>query len=117
MPRTRGFDFGAARAVIAEALIEAGYDVIDDPAEPNLIRARRDAPGQMASVAVDAGGRMRLTRVRQLGPEEAGERRLASRHTARMVRRTDETLIVLLQLRPADTQDFAALLAELENTE
>jgi hypothetical protein len=52
--------------------------------------------------------------VRQLGSEEAAERRLARDRAARMVRRTDETLTILVRLIRADVRDFAALLAELE---
>jgi hypothetical protein len=51
--------------------------------------------------------------VRQLGPEEPAERQLA-RGAARMVRRTDETLTLLVRLTRASVRDFSALLAELE---
>ena len=114
MPRTRAFDFGTARPPIEQALIAAGYDLIDDPAEPNLVQARRGGLDDAVSVVVDAGGRLRFTRVRQLGPEETEEVRLAPRRAARLVRRTDETLTVLLHLKPTDTRSFAARLAELE---
>jgi hypothetical protein len=115
MPRTRAFDFSTARPPLEQALIAAGYDVIDDPAEPNLVQARRGGLGDAVSVVVDAGGRMRFTRVRHLGPEETEEKRLARRRAARLVRRTDRTLTILLHLRPTDARSFAALLAELES--
>jgi hypothetical protein len=105
---------GAARPLIQQALIAAGFDVIDDPGEPNLVQARRDSSGDAISVVVDAGGRMRFNRVRQLGPEEASEKPLAPRRVAHLVRRTDESLTILLQLRPADARAFTPLLAELE---
>jgi hypothetical protein len=114
MSRTRAFDFDAARPLIEHALTAAGYDVNDDPGERNLVQARRDGPGDVVAVVVDAGGRMRFTRVRQLGPEEATDRRLASRRAARLVRRTDETLTILLHLSRSNARGFAALLAELE---
>jgi hypothetical protein len=114
MPRTRGFDFDSARPLIEQALSAAGYDLIDDPAEPNLVQARHGDVGDASSVVVDAGGRMRFIRVRQIGPEEATERRLAPRRSASAVHRTDETLTVILQLKPTDAQGFAELLAEME---
>jgi len=114
MPRTRAFDFRAARSLIEQALAGAGYDVIGDPAEPNLVQARRGDLGDVRVIVVDAGGQMRFTRVQQLGPEEAGERRLASRRAARLVRRTDETLTIVMHLTRRDAQRFAALLAEME---
>jgi len=103
-----------ARPLIEQALVDAGYDVIDDPAEPNLVQARRGDLGDAVSVVVDAGGRMRFTRVRQLAPEESAERRLASGRRVRLVRRTDETLTIVRRLTRSDEQGFAALLAELE---
>jgi hypothetical protein len=114
MPRARPFDLSAARSLIEGALTGAAYDVIDDPAEPNLVQARRGAVGDLAGVVVDAGGRMRFTRVRQIGAEEAAERRLSSGRVAGLVHRTDETLTVLLHLTHTDARDFGALLAELE---
>ena len=114
MPGTRRFRLSTARPLLELALKGAGYDVIDDPAEPNLVRARRGDLGDVISVAVDAGGRMRFTRVRQLGPEQPSEHRLASGRRVRMVRRTDETLTIVRRLSLSDAVDFAALLAELE---
>ena len=114
MPRTRAFDFGTARPPIEQALIAAGYDLIDDPAEPNLVQARRGDLADVVSVVVDDGGQMRFTRVRQLTPEEPAERRLASGRRVRLVRRTDETLTIVRRLTRSDAQDFAELLAELE---
>jgi hypothetical protein len=114
MPRTRAFRLEAARPHIEQALAGAGYDVIDDPAEPNLVQARRGDVGDVVFAAVDAGGQMRFTRVRQLGPEETAERRLASGRAVRLVHSTRATLTVLLRLTPRDAQHFAALLGELE---
>ena len=114
MPRIRNPLLAAARSLIEQALAGAGYDVIDDPAEPNLVQARRGDLGDVVSVVVDAGGQMRFTRVRQLGPEEPAERRLASGRRVRLVRRTDETLTIVRRLTRPDEQDFAELLAELE---
>ena len=114
MPKARGFRFATARPLIEQALVGAGYDVIDDPAVPNLVQARRGDLDDVVSVVVDAGGRMRFTRVRQLGPEEPAERRLASGRRVRLVRRTDETLTIVRRLTRPDEQDFAELLAELE---
>jgi hypothetical protein len=114
MPRRQAFDLSAARLLIEQALTGGGYDVMCDPAEPNLVQARRGDLGDVITVVVDAGGRMRFTRVRRLGPEEAAERRLARDRAARMVRRTDETLTLLVRLIHADVGDFSALLAELE---
>jgi hypothetical protein len=114
MPRTRAFHLSAARSLIEQALAGAGYDVIADPAEPNLVQARRGDPGGVLSAVVDAGGGLRFTRVRQLDPEEPDERQLKSGRTVRLVRRADETLTILVRLTAADARDFAALLAELE---
>ena len=114
MPGIRAFRLNTARPLIEQALAGAGYDVVDDPAEPNLVQARRGDLGDVISVAVDAGGRMRFTRVRQLGPEQPSEHRLASGRRVRMVRRTDETLTIVRRLSLSDAVDFAALLAELE---
>jgi hypothetical protein len=114
MPRNRNPRLAAARPLVERALTGAGYDVIDDPAEPNLVQARRGDLGDVVSVVVDDGGQMRFTRVRQLGPEESAERRLASGRRVRLVRRSDETLTIVRRLSRSDAQDFAELLAELE---
>jgi hypothetical protein len=114
MPRNRIPRLAAARPLIERALAGAGYDVIEDPAEPNLVQARRGDLGDVVSVVVDAGGRMRFTRVQQLAPEEPSERRLASGRRVRLVRRTDETLTIVRRLTRSDAQEFAELLAELE---
>jgi hypothetical protein len=114
MPRKQAFELSEARPLLEQALTGAGYDMIDDPAEPNLVQARYGDPGDVVSVVVDAGGRMRFTRVRQAGPEESAERRLTRGRAARVVRRSDETLTVLLRLTGADARRFAAILAELE---
>jgi hypothetical protein len=114
MSGKQAFELSAARAPIEQALTGAGYDVIDDPAEPNLVQARRGDPGHLLTVVVDAGGRMRFTHLHQLGPEEAAERPLTPGRLVRLVRRTDETLTILLQLSRADSRHFAKLLAELE---
>ena len=114
MPRVRNPRLAAVRPLIERALAGAGYDVIDDPAEPNLVQARRGDLADVVSVVVDAGGRMRFTRVRQLGPEAPAERRLTSGRRVRLVRRTDETLTIVRRLTRSDAQDFAELLAELE---
>ena len=114
MPRTRAFRLATARPLIEQALANAGYDVIDDPAEPNLVQARRGDLGDVVTIVLDADGQMRFTRVRQLGPEVTAERQLASGRAVRLVRSTGETLTILLHLTRADVQDFAALLGELE---
>jgi hypothetical protein len=114
MSTKRAFDLNLARSPIERALDAAGYDRIDDPGGPSLVQARRDEPGGAVSVVVDGVGRMRFTRVRQIGPEEPVDKRLGPRRVARGVRRTDETLTVILQLRPADAGTLAELLAELE---
>jgi hypothetical protein len=114
MGKGRGFRLSAARPFIEQALVRAGYDLIADPAEPNLIQARRGDLGDVVSVVLDAGGQMRFTRVRQLGAEEPVEHRLASGRAIRLVRRTDHTLTLLLLLTRRDAQDLAAILAELE---
>ena len=114
MPKGRGFRLAAVRPLIEQALAGAGYDVLDDPAELNLVQARRGDMDDVVSVVVDSGGKMRLTHVRQLGAEEPAELRLGSGRRVRLVRRTDETLTVIRQLTRADARDFATLLAELE---
>ena len=114
MPGIRAFRLNTARPLIEQALAGAGYDVVDDPAEPNLVQARRGDLADVVSVVVDDGGQMRFTRVRQVGPEEPAVRRLASGRRVRLVRRTDETLTIVRRLTRSDEQGFAELLAELE---
>ncbi len=108
------FQLTKARARIEQALEKAGFDVIDDPAEPNLIRGRRDRGTDSTTVIVDGGGRMRFTRTRQLGPEQAETRTTTSHRTFQVAREQSETATVSYQLSPADAKNFAALLAELD---
>lgn len=114
MAGKRSFDLHTARPLIEAALTAAGYDVIADPAEPDLIQARRGDLSDVRIVVVDSGGQMRFTCVRQLAPEDAIAVRLATGRAARLVRRTDETLTLLLHLTRASASGFAALLADLE---
>jgi hypothetical protein len=114
MPGTRGFRLTEARPHVEQALARAGYDVFDDPAEPNLVQARCGDQGDVISIVVDAGGLMRFTRVRQIGPEQPAELRIASGRRVRLVRRIDETVTVVRRLSRSDEQSFAMLLTELE---
>lgn len=106
------FSLAAARPALERALRQAGYDLLPDDAEPNLLQSRRDA-GMTTSVVIDAGGRLRFTRTRQVAPVEARIHRTPSGRVWRATQEVAETLTVSYQLTPADAAGFAALLAEL----
>ena len=112
MQSGRVFWLPAERPRLEQALKSLGFDLVNDPAEPNLIQARRDRGGDVSIVIVDHGGRLRYTRTRQTSPERSVKRR-ASSYTFQATRQASETVTVSLDLAADATQDLTALLAAL----
>ena len=108
------FDLAGARAQIEGALEAAGFDVMADPGEPNLVQARRDRGTDSASLVVDAGGQIRYSHTRRQAPARAGRRKGAGGRTYTVTRTRDETLAVLYRLAPEEAANFASILAELQ---
>jgi hypothetical protein len=110
----RSFDLGGARAHIEGVLEAAGFDVVRDPGEPNLIQARRDLGADSASIVVDAGGQLRYSRTRRLAPARSVRRKGAGGQSYTLTRTRDQTLAVLCRLAPEDPAGFAEILADLQ---
>jgi hypothetical protein len=108
------FDLAAARSQLELALEAAGFDVIRDPGEPNLVQARRDREGDTATLVVDAGGRMRYTRTRRGAPARRMRHKGAGGRRYAVTRTRDETIAVIYVLAPEDSGQFAPILAEFE---
>lgn len=108
------FSLPDASEELTEALEEAGYDITNDPDEPNLFQARRDTATGTAILIVDSGGQMRFTLTHQTGPEKAETHKAANGKVFSVTRENSETLTVSYQLTQADAVDFANFLKELE---
>jgi hypothetical protein len=111
---TQDFRLAEARPPLEAALEKAGFDLVNDPAEPNLIQAQRDRTGDSTVVVIDSGGQMRFTRTRQIAPEKAQTRRTASRRLFQITRQKNEAVTIFYQLKPSETRDFTTLLAEMD---
>jgi hypothetical protein len=111
---TQAFQLATARSRIEPALEQADFDLVNDPAEPNLIQAQRDRAGDSTVVVIDSGGQMRFTRTRRIAPEKAQTRRTASRRLFQITHQENETVTISYQLQPAEFENFAALLAEMD---
>lgn len=108
------FSLSDASEGLKEALEEAGYDLTNDPNEPNLLQARRDSASSTAVLIIDSGGQMRYTLTRKIGPEQARLHKAANNRVFAVTRESSETLTVSYEFSQADALDFANFLRELE---
>ncbi len=114
MPSAPTFDLDQACPAIEQALEQAGFDVIRDPGEPNLVQARRDEAGASTGVFIDAAGRMRFTVTRQSGPERSEALAGPGKREFHITRQTTETATVSYQLARRDVTALPSILAALQ---
>lgn len=104
--------FSFAYDVLADTLEAAGYDVDPAPASARTVSGRHDGvQGGVATVVIDAGGRLRYTLTRNTAPEQARQARIAGR-PCKLVTTTTQTTVAELVLSAA--VDLARCLADLE---
>lgn len=95
-------DWERVVGLLEEALVERGYDVTVETGSHRALVARRDRGAMALVVAVDAGGRARVTSSRQLA-----ERSLPGRRTGLSIRRIEETIRVITTTGQARSVDEA----------
>lgn len=107
------FEWETYRGALEGRLEMGGYEVFPAPADPVLIRAKKDWGQISASVYIDSYGQMRYTLTRPT--DQAWSQPIQSgAYTFEVSRTISETLTVLRSLTNADCKDFGHLLDELE---
>ncbi len=109
MDKTTQFNLAQARPGIEKTLEQQGFDIQNDPDEPNLIQAQR-SQNASTSIVIDAGGQLRYTVTRSNTPQQSQLRKTAAGLEYNVTREVNETLTITLQL--AQNTDLSALLQE-----
>ncbi|NWJ46130.1 MAG: hypothetical protein HXX08_09650 [Chloroflexi bacterium] len=106
------FDLTTARPILIKELEHAGFDIINDEQEPNILQARRSHGKNIAVFLVDAGGYMRCTRTYASNPEQKTAHK--GDYTFEVVRQEEIKLTTNHQLTTADLSNFQKLIKEMD---
>ena len=107
------FDLSQSRSQLEQALTRAGFDLLPDPTEPNLLQARADRGPDTAEIVLDGGGNLRYSRTRPTGPQQSLTHIGKSGHVFQVTQVATQTITVSYGLSATDPANFAALLSDL----
>ncbi len=111
MDQKNAFNLAQARPQVEKLLEQAGFDLIDDPGESNLIQGQKDSG---ANVLIDGGGQLRYSITRTSSPPLSQQKKTTNGHEFNLVREVNETLTVNLQLdNAAELQEYLAEFSRL----